>query len=235
MPLEKGSLVLLNYVSKLKDEDRVIDTNVEEVAKECGLYDPTRRYEPMLVCVGEGWVIKGLDEFLLKAEVGQKATVEIPPEKAFGPRDPSKIHMIPLRRLGKDAERVRVGDEIEVNGRIGIVRYVGSGRVQIDFNHRYAGRVLVYEVEVLKKLEERDEKAMALVRRRLPVDGIELGFEDGKVSIELPEAAFLIEGLQIIKRAIASDLFKYLDADEVKFVERYKNPKTEGEQKEEAK
>lgn len=231
MLLEKGSLVLLNYVSKLKDEGRVIDTNLEDVAKESGLYDPTKRYDPMLVCVGEGWVIKGLDEFLLSAEVGKKVTVDIPPEKAFGPRDPSKIHMIPLRRLGKDADRVRVGDEIEVNGRIGIVRYVGSGRVQIDFNHRYAGRTLTYEVEVVKKLEDEEEKALALIKRRLPVEGLKLNLSDGEVSIELPEEAYLIEGLQFIKRAIGNDLFKYVSAEEVEFIERYESPKKKEEAK----
>ena len=43
--------------------------------------------------------------------------------------------------------------KIELDQRRGTVRYIGSGRVQVDFNHKYAGRVLVYEANVLKTID----------------------------------------------------------------------------------
>ena len=37
--------------------------------------------------------------------------------------------MIPLRKLGEDAEKVSIGDMIEVDNKKGVVRFIGSGRV----------------------------------------------------------------------------------------------------------
>jgi len=228
MTLEKGSLVLVDYTARVKDTNEMFETTREEEAKKTAeLYDPTRKYEPRLVSVGESWVLKGLDEALAKASVGDKLSVEVPPDKGFGERDPNKVRMIPQRKLGDKADEVGVGDVIEVDDRTGIVRYVGSGRVQVDFNHRFAGRTILYDINVTKKLDTDSEKVSALVRRRT-------GLEDSKVKvnlaapnleIELPEEAFLAEGLQIIKRAVANDVFKFVPSvQKVKFVESYSAP-----------
>jgi FKBP-type peptidyl-prolyl cis-trans isomerase SlyD len=228
MTFEKGSLVLVDYTAKVKDTNEVFETTREDEAKKAAdIYDPTRKYEPRLVSVGESWVLKGLDEAIANANVGDKVNVEVTPDKGFGERDPNKVRMIPQRKLGEKADQVGVGDVIEVDDRTGIVRYVGSGRVQVDFNHRFAGKTLLYDVNVMKKLDTDSEKIGALVRRRT-------GLEDSKVKInlaapnleiEIPEEAFLAEGLQIIKRALSSDVFKFVPSVRtVKFVESYSAP-----------
>src|SRR5919204_724669 len=178
MALERGSLILVDYTAKVKDSNEIFETTHEEDAKKSDLYDPTRRYEPRLVSIGEGWVLKGLDEALANANLGDKLTIEITPDKGFGDRDPNKVRMIPQRKLGDKADEVGVGDVIEVDDRTGIVRFVGSGRIQVDFNHRFAGRTLLYDVNVMKKLESDSEKVSALVRRRT-------GLEEGKVKINI--------------------------------------------------
>ena len=150
MPLENGSLILVDYTAKIKDTNEVFDTTQEEEAKKTNFYDPTHKYEPRLVSIGEGWVLKGLDGALSNANVSDKLNVEVPPEKGFGKRDDSKIRMIPQRKLGDKAHEVGVGDEIELDSRRAIVRYVGSGRIQVDFNHRFAGKTLLYDFNVLK-------------------------------------------------------------------------------------
>ncbi len=211
--LEKGSLIYINYTVKVKDTGEVLESTVEEEAKKLGIYDPNAKYAPKLVAVGEGWVLKGLDEALLKAKTGEKFVAEVPPEKGFGLRDPSKVRLIPLRKFGEKAAQLKAGDEVEVDGRVGIVRFIGSGRVQVDFNHRLAGKTLVYDVEVVKELTEKEEKAKALIARRLAMeeDKVVISFENGKVRVRIPEELYLAEGLQYIKRAIAQDLFKFLD------------------------
>ncbi|MCS7116279.1 MAG: peptidylprolyl isomerase, partial [Nitrososphaerales archaeon] len=176
MPLEKGTLILAHYTAKIKDTGEIIETTRDEDAKKFGIYDPTKKYEPRLISVGEGWVLKGVDEALLSANVGDKLTIEIPPEKGFGLRDPNKVKMIPIRKFGEKAGELRVNEEIEVDNKIGIVRFIGSGRVQVDFNHKYAGKVLVYELEVVKKLDSDKEKVVALIRRRLPIEEDKVNF-----------------------------------------------------------
>jgi peptidylprolyl isomerase len=94
MPLEKGSLVLVDYTAKVKDTNDIFDTTREEEAKKTNFYDPTHKYEPRIVSIGESWVLKGLDEALSNANVGDKLNIEVPPEKGFGKRDDSKIRMM---------------------------------------------------------------------------------------------------------------------------------------------
>jgi len=224
MPLEKGSLILLDYTAKIKDTDNIIETTIEEDAKKSGTHDPSRSYEPKLISVGEGWVLKGLDEALSTANEGDKMDVEISPDKGFGERDPSKIRMIPQRKLGEKADEVSIGDEIEIEKRKGIVRYVGSGRVQLDFNHRYAGRVLLYNINIVKKIQTDVEKVKSLTRRWIPLKDDKIKFEIKGPILELflPEETFLLEGIQIIKGAVSNEIFKYIPSiTSVKFIEEY--------------
>ncbi|HEY3525803.1 MAG TPA: FKBP-type peptidyl-prolyl cis-trans isomerase [Nitrososphaeraceae archaeon] len=224
MALEKGSLILIDYTAKVKDNDLTFETTREDEAKKSDTYDPTRRYEPRLISVGEGWILKGLDEALANANIGDKLSIQISPDKGFGERDLSKIRMIPLRKLGDKADELKVGDTIELDERVGIVRFIGSGRVQVDFNHRFAGRTLVYDVEVTRKLEDDNDKVLSLIKRRLPIDDQKIRFavEDSSIKIDLPEETFLVDGLQIIKRAIANDIFRFVPRFEAAlFVETY--------------
>jgi peptidylprolyl isomerase len=224
MTLEKGSLILIDYTAKVKDTNLTFETTREEEAKKSELYDPARRYEPRLISVGEGWVLKGLDEALTNASMGDKLNIEITPDKGFGDRDPNKVRMIPLRKLGEKADEVRIGDTIELGERTGIVKLIGSGRVQVDFNHRLAGRTLIYDVEVTKKLKDDNEKVLSLIKRRLPIDDqkIKFSIEAASVQIDLPEETFIVDGLQIIKRAISNDIFKFVPGiNNVRFIETY--------------
>ena len=144
MTLEKGSLILLDYTAKIKDSNEIFETTRADDVKNNPDYDPNKKYEPRLLGVGEGWVLKGLDEALLESSTDTPLNIEIPPEKAFGERDPSKVRMIPLRKLGEKANEVSIGDVIELDDRIGIIRFIGSGRVQVDFNHKYAGGPCIF-------------------------------------------------------------------------------------------
>lgn len=229
MTLEKGSLILLDYTAKIKDTNEIFETTRVDDVKNDSDFDPNKKYEPRLLGVGEGWVLKGLDEALLESSIGTPLNIEIPPEKAFGERDPSKVRMIPLRKLGEKANEVGIGDVIEIDDRIGIIRFIGSGRVQVDFNHKYAGRTLIYDANILKKLENDDEKITNLIHRRLPIELSEIKFEnkDSDLQISLPESTFLIEGIQIIKRGISADIFKFVpNTTSVVFLEKYKNTTT---------
>ena len=103
MAFSKGSLILVDYTSKVKDTGEVFETTIEEEAKKHSFYDPNVKYQPKLVSVGESWVIKGFDEALEKTSTGDKKTIEITADKGFGERDTGKVRMIPLRKLGDDA------------------------------------------------------------------------------------------------------------------------------------
>lgn len=230
MTFQKGTLLLVDYTAKVKDTGEVFETTKEEDAKSNSIHDTNMKYQPRLVSVGESWVLKGLDDALFNTNAGDKLTVEVPPEKGFGTRDPAKVRMIPLRKLGEDAEKISVGDAIEIDERTGIVRFIGSGRVQVDFNHRFAGKTILYDVNVLKSLNTDDEKILGLLKRRLPIEDSKLKFKVNgtELDITMPEETFMAEGLQIIKRAIVNDIYKFVPKlEKINFIESYANTKAE--------
>ena len=236
--MEKGSLILIDYTAKVKDSDEIFETTVEENAKKSNLYDPDIKYGPRLVSIGEGWVLKGLDEILTTAKIGDNLNVDIAPDKAFGMRDPNKVRMIPQRKFGDKADEIKAGDVVDIDDRRGFVRFIGSGRVQVDFNHRLAGKTLNYNVNILKLLKTDEEKASSLVKRRLIVEGDKVGISliKPELVITLPEEAFMIDGLQVIKKAISTDLFKFIPTIEsIKFLEIYNKSKPTSKAKEEPK
>ena len=226
MPLQKGDFILIDYVGKVKETGEVFDTTIEEIARKERLYKEGEIYEPKLIVLGEGWILKALEEEILKLDVGTKSTIEIPPEKAFGPRDPEKVKLVPLKRLVAKGITPQIGMRVEYEGKMATVRTVGAGRVQLDFNPPLAGKTLVYEVTVQKKLETKTEKINALIHRRIPIVEIEkfkLKTTKTSVTIEMPEDAFYIEGIQLAKRGIAMDIQKFFpEVTTVKFIETFK-------------
>ncbi len=230
MTFTKGSLILVDYTAKVKDTDEVFETTIAEEAKKHSLFQENLKYQPKLVSVGESWVIKGLDDALANTKVGDKLTVDVTPDKGFGERDPGKVRMIPLRKLGEDAEKVSVGDTIEVDQRTGLVRFVGSGRVQVDFNHRFAGKTIVYDVNVIKSLESSEDKISAILKRHLPVEDSKIAskLNGNTLDVMIPEEIFGAEGLRIIKHFIQTDIFKFVPSlEKVNFIETFSNKKAE--------
>ncbi len=238
MTFNKGSLILVEYTAKVKDTNEVFETTIEAEAKKHSLHDPNVKYQPKLVSVGESWVIKGLDEALANSKVGDKTTIEVTPEKGFGERDSGKVRMIPLRKLGEDADKVSVGDTIEIDQKKAIVRFIGSGRVQVDYNHRFAGKTILYDVNVLKSLDTDDEKINGILKRHMPVDDSKLVFKKTGTSLDItvPEDLFRADGLQVMKHFIQMDLFKFVKSlQKINFLETYIQKTHETPKKEESK
>ena len=232
MTFNKGSLILIDYTAKVKDSEEIFDTTIEEDAKKHSIHESNIKYQPKLVSIGEVSypVLKGLDEALAKTTVGDKLTVEVTPDKGFGERDSGKVRMIPIRKLGEDAEKVSVGDTIEVDNKRGIIRFIGSGRVQIDYNHRYAGKTILYDVNVVKSLDSPNDKVDGILKNRLPLEDSKITFElkDKEVSITIPEEILRADGLQIMKHFIQLDIFKFVPSlEKVNFIETHLNKQTQ--------
>jgi peptidylprolyl isomerase len=131
-----------------------------------------------------------------------------------------------LKILGGDAEKVSVGDTIEVDNKRGIIRFIGSGRVQIDYNHRYAGKTILYDVNVVKSLDSPHDKVDGILKNRLPLEDSKITFElkDKEVNITIPEEILRVDGLQIMKHFIQLDIFKFVPSlEKVNFIETHLN------------
>jgi peptidylprolyl isomerase len=225
LSIKKGDFIRIEYSTTIKETGELFDTTSEEDAKSGKIYKENRIYEPMLVVVSEGWVLKGLDNSLVGLEVGKETTIEISPEQGFGLRDPDKIRLIPIRRLKKKNITPYPGAQVEIEGKLGVIRSVGAGRVQVDFNPPLAGKTLIYKLTVKEQIKSRKMKANALIHRRIPSVNIEkfkTKITAKKFTVDFPEDAFYLEGIQFIKRGILSDQQKFFpDIEKTVFTETF--------------
>jgi peptidylprolyl isomerase len=226
LPFKNGDFLLVNYTLKVKETGETVGTTLETVAKETKLFHGEERYEPFFVVVGEGWVPKGLDEALTGLEVGRASTIELAPEKGYGARDPKKVRLVPLRKFRAEGVTPVPGLQVNIDGKSAQVRAVGAGRVQVDYNHPFAGKTLIYDVTVEKILDTDEDKIRNLIHKRIPsVDQMKFNvrIEGDGLKVEIPEDGFFLEGLQVAKRTLTADTEKFFPKIQtVTFYETFK-------------
>ncbi len=209
--MKNGDFVEIHYVGKIKESGKIFDVTDETIAKKANIYNEETTYEPIQAIVGAGHVIKGLDESLLDIEVGETKAFEVTPDKGFGKRDSSLLQTMHLNDFKKHGVFPRAGLKIEVNGHWATVRSVSSGRVKLDFNHPLAGKTLLYELTVLNKIDDLNEKIGSILKIRAP--GIDLTSQ--KITFEDEQLTMELSGINppykdSLEKVIKSDISNYI-------------------------
>lgn len=155
--MNKGDFVKINYVGRLESGE-IFDLTRGDVARKEGVYNSKITYRPVVIVLGAGFVIKGLENALLKMSAGEKKTVEVEFKDGFGERDPSLVKIFPKKHF-KNPEQ---GMVVDMNGIRGRIQSVTAGRVRVDFNNPLAGKKLIYELEVIEVLKTSGEKINSL-------------------------------------------------------------------------
>lgn len=115
--------------------------------------DSTKEDEPLTVQLGEKQLLPDLEEGLVGLDKGDKKSILLEPEQAFGELQDDAVTDIPRQNINLD-ENIQEGmyidltDENEQNFR-GLVKELNDDNVKIDFNHPLAGRNLTFNVEVI--------------------------------------------------------------------------------------
>jgi FKBP-type peptidyl-prolyl cis-trans isomerase 2 len=219
--------IKINYTGRVKD-GAVFDTNIKEQAEKEGIADSERVYKPLSVAVGEGQVIMGLDEELAGMRVGDKKTVTCGPDRAYGARNTGLVKLVPVKHFKQQKLNPMPGLPVEIDGMRGRVQTVAGGRVRVDFNHEFAGKTLVFDVEVVEKAESDADKVNYLIERNFEdADGFLPKLAAKKLTLTLPKKAFHDRNLLVRKASFTAEAFKFLGLSEVTFQERWENPKKE--------
>lgn len=117
-------------------------------------FDKSEGREPLEFEVGSGMVIKGFDDGVTGMAVGDKKTINIPADEAYGPKNPDMIIDMPKDRFPKDME-IEVGMPLSMSDGQGqqfqvVVAEVQEEVVILDANHPLAGEDLIFDLELVE-------------------------------------------------------------------------------------
>ena len=244
MAINENAFIKLNYTGKVKETGDVFDTTYEDVAEEAGINNPDKEYKPMVLAVGSSQLIPKLHEEIKKLDVGDKKSVEIPCEDAFGKRDPSLIKLIPMKEFKKQGMTPYPGMRIQAEGGEGRILTVNGGRVKVDFNHPLAGKDLIYDVEVTEIIEDNEEKIKSMIELHysnpnVDIENTIIEIDDGVASIQLDEMAKFDQqsymDITFARFRIAKDIWENIEeVTKVNFVDAFeKREETDEEEDEE--
>lgn len=115
--------------------------------------DATAEGEFLDFTMGDGTLIEGLEMALYGVSAGERQTLTIGPENAFGLRDESRIHAMARSEFAADLT-LEPGVIIEFttpggDAVPGMIREVRDDEVVVDFNHPLAGHTITFDVEIV--------------------------------------------------------------------------------------
>ena len=151
MRIEQNKVVTFNY--RLREEGGPeLENNYDTV--------------PMVYLHGHDNLLAGLEEALSGLAVSDSRTITLPPEQAYGPRRENANQRIPIKHIASKHKRLLPGMLVKVSTENGLAnaKVVKPGKfmVEVDTNHPFAGKTLVFDVTIT---EIRDATAEEIAHR----------------------------------------------------------------------
>ena len=134
---------------RVKDGDRV-RVHYTGMLEDGEVFDSSQGRDPLEFVVASGQVIAGFDDAVRGLAVGETRTQRIEPVDGYGETNPELIIEAPIDQL---PEGVAAGDQLQSStGQAFVVLSIdeATGIVQLDANHFLAGKVLIFDVELVE-------------------------------------------------------------------------------------
>jgi len=153
--MKLGKFVRLEYTGTL-DNGEVFDSTDPSVVEGA--------FGSMVIILGAGHVIKGLEKALFDMKLGEEREVQIEPEDGFGRRDPKRMKFYKLQQFTKEGIKPYPGLRVTIEGQLAAVKTISSGRVVVDFNHPLSGLKLHYRVKMVEEVTDPQERIKEMLR-----------------------------------------------------------------------
>lgn len=137
--VKKGDKIRIHYHGKLTDGTT---------------FDSSEGREPLEFEVGGGMVIPGFDNGVMGMSVGDKKTIHIPADEAYGPKQEEMIMEFPRDRFPADMTP-EAGMQLNMSNGQGqnfpvVIVEVKDDVVILDANHPLAGEELIFDLELVE-------------------------------------------------------------------------------------
>lgn len=130
--------VTLHFALKLENGD-VVDSTFDK--------------QPATFKVGDGSLLPGFEAALYGFKAGDKRSLQVEPENAFGQPNPQNVQVMPRSQFeGMElSEGLLIIFNDAANAELpGVVKAFDEQQVTIDFNHPLAGKTLSFDVEIIE-------------------------------------------------------------------------------------
>jgi FKBP-type peptidyl-prolyl cis-trans isomerase SlpA len=130
--------VTLHFALKLENGD-VVDSTFDK--------------QPATFKVGDGNLLPGFEAALYGFKAGDKRSLQIAPENAFGQPNPQNVQVMPRSQFAdmELSEGLLIIFNDAANAELpGVVKAFDEQQVTIDFNHPLAGKTLSFDVEIIE-------------------------------------------------------------------------------------
>ena len=117
------------------------------------VFDSSDGRDPLKFTLGSGQVIPGFDNAVANMSIGEKKTVEIPVDQAYGPTQDDLVMPVPRNQFPPDIIP-EVGQQLQVGSPTGellvvTVTDVKEDIVTLDANPPLAGEDLIFDLELV--------------------------------------------------------------------------------------
>jgi peptidylprolyl isomerase len=117
-------------------------------------FDSSEGREPLAFQVGGGMVIPGFDKGVTGMTVGEKKTITIPADEAYGPAQEEMFMEFPRDRFPEDM-KPEIGMQLNMSDGNGqqfpvVIAEVKDDIVILDANHPLAGQDLIFDLELVE-------------------------------------------------------------------------------------
>jgi FKBP-type peptidyl-prolyl cis-trans isomerase 2 len=138
--VKNGDTVKIHYTGKLKDGS---------------VFDSSEGREPLSFTVGGKMVVPGFENGVMGMKSGDKKTISISPEEAYGERRDDQVNVVERKELPDDMAP-EVGMALQATGQDGsvipvVITEVTEKTVTVDANHPLAGKELIFDLELVEK------------------------------------------------------------------------------------
>lgn len=136
---KQGDTVKVHYTGKLEDGN---------------VFDSSANRDPLEFTVGEGRLIRGIEEAVVGMIPGESKTIDIPSEQAYGPHRDELVVLVDKEQFPPDVEP-EVGDQLQMRQANGMpvvvtVAETSDESVTLDANHPLAGKDLKFDLELVE-------------------------------------------------------------------------------------
>ena len=137
--VKEGDVVRVHYTGKLVNGEQ---------------FDSSTGREPLEFTVGAGQMIKGFDDAMPGMGLGEKKTINIAPEEAYGPRSEEAIIEFPKDKVPADM-KLEPGMPLTLTNQDGqpvhvLVLDIKEEVIVLDANHFLAGQELIFDIELVE-------------------------------------------------------------------------------------